>query len=128
MIGKLDWNILKTTGLLMPKWYISYDKITYQREEFLVIKERKFLGNKVRYILKACVRYFLSNFYFSQNDSPLKTMKNVFLFHLKSSFRSRDIQIFVIFSLPFQTFQIQKGRGRWNNLWCHELICINLQM
>ena len=30
--------------------------------------------------LKACVRYFLSNFYFSPNDSPLKTMKNVFYF------------------------------------------------
>ena len=29
---------------------------------------------------KACVRYFLSNFlFFSPNDSPLKTMKNVFI-------------------------------------------------
>ena len=31
-------------------------------------------------VLKACVRYFLSNFYFSPNDSPSKTMKNVFYF------------------------------------------------
>ena len=30
--------------------------------------------------LKACARYFLSNFYFSPNDSPSKTMKNVFYF------------------------------------------------
>ena len=30
--------------------------------------------------IKACVRYFLSNFYFSPNDSPSKTMKNVFYF------------------------------------------------
>ena len=30
--------------------------------------------------LKACVRYFLSNFYFSPNDSPSKTMKNAFYF------------------------------------------------
>ena len=29
-------------------------------------------------IIKACVRYFLSNLYFSLNDSPSKTMKNVF--------------------------------------------------
>ena len=36
---------------------------------------------------KACVCYFLSNFYFSPNDSPSKTEK-YFLFHLKSSFRS----------------------------------------
>ena len=26
----------------------------------------------------ACVHYFLSNFYFSANDSPSKTMKNAF--------------------------------------------------
>ena len=42
-------------------------------------------------------------------------MKNVFLFHVKSSFRSQDIQIFVIFSLPFHTFQLQKDKWKWNN-------------
>ena len=36
-------------------------------------------------------------------------MKNV-LFHLKSSFRSQDIQFLGIFSRPFQTFQIQKDK------------------
>ena len=30
--------------------------------------------------LKAYVRYFLSNFYLSPNDSPSKTMKDVFYF------------------------------------------------
>ena len=30
--------------------------------------------------VKTCVHYFLSNFYFSPNDSPSKTMKNVFYF------------------------------------------------
>ena len=30
--------------------------------------------------LKACVCYFLSNFYFSPNYSPSKTMQNVFYF------------------------------------------------
>ena len=43
-------------------------------------------------------------------------MKNVFLFDPKSSFHSQDIQVFVIFSLPFHTFQIQKGNWTWNNL------------
>ena len=50
-----------------------------------------------------------------------------FYFNLKSSFRSEDIQIFVIFSLPFHTFQIQKDKWKLNNL-CHELTSINLQM
>ena len=61
-------------------------------------------------ILKGCVSYFLSNFYFFTIDSPSKTMKNVFI-SLKSSFRSQDIQIFVIFSHPFHTFQIQKDKS-----------------
>ena len=30
--------------------------------------------------VKACVRYFLSNFNFSPNDSPSKTMTNAFYF------------------------------------------------
>ena len=42
-----------------------------------------------------CVRYFWSNIYIQTNDSPLKTIKNAFLFHLKSSFCSWDIQVFV---------------------------------
>ena len=45
-----------------------------------------------------------------------KNYEKCFLFHLKSSFRSRDIQIFVIFFLPFHTVQIQKGKWKWNNL------------
>ena len=32
------------------------------------------------YNVKACVRYFLRNFYFPPNDSPSKTMKDVFYF------------------------------------------------
>ena len=44
---------------------------------------------------------------FAPNDSTSKTEKS-FLFHLKSSFHSRDIQIYVIFPLPSHNFQIQK--------------------
>ena len=61
-------------------------------------------------LFKACVRYFFSNFMFSSNDRPSKTMKNVFLFHWKSSFRSRDIKIFVIFFPSFQHFPDSKGQ------------------
>ena len=66
-------------------------------------------------VFKPCVCYFLSNFYFLPNDSPSKAEK-CFLFHLKSSFCSQDFQIFVILSLPFHTFQIQKNKWKWNNL------------
>ena len=52
--------------------------------------------------------------------------KKCFLFQLKSSFPSWDIQIFVIFIFAFHTFQIQKDKWEWNNLRCHELAWIIL--
>ena len=78
--------------------------------------------------LKACVRYFFSFFYFFINWYPFKNWKQCFLFHLKSSFRCRDILIFVNFSLLFHTFHIQNDKWKWNNLWCHEFTCIHLQV
>ena len=50
--------------------------------------------------LKAGAHYFLTNVYFSANDSPSKALLRAFLFHLKSSFRSQDIKIFVFPSFP----------------------------
>ena len=44
------------------------------------INENEVCTKKIDQIFKACVCYFLSNFYFSPYDSPLKTMKNVFYF------------------------------------------------
>ena len=57
---------------------------------------------------------FLTNFYFSPNDSPLKTMK-MFLFHLKSPFRSRDIQIFVFPSSPL-FLPVSHCSGAWSKI------------
>ena len=71
---------------------------------------------KICTLLKLVSAIFYQIFILSPNNSPSKTVQNVFLFHLKSSFRSLDIQIFVIFPLPFHTFQIQKNKWKWNNL------------
>ena len=57
------------------------------------------------YSLKLVSAISYQIFIFSPNDSP--SYEKYFLFHLKSSFRSQNIQIFVVFSLPFHTFQIQ---------------------
>ena len=46
--------------------------------------------------LKACVHYFLSN----SDFSPNKSYEKYFLFQLKSSLHSQDIQIFVFWSSP----------------------------
>ena len=104
--SKLDWGLL---GI-----QIFYQILNYCLQIlFLVFRE-----------FKACIHYSLSNFYFSPNDSPSKTEK-CFLFHLKSSFRSRDIRIFVFSSSPlfspvshcFRGWFIKKSQS----LWCHNL-------
>ena len=43
-------------------------------------------SDKIEIMIKACVRYFLSNFYFSPIDSSSKNMKNVFYFIQKTLF------------------------------------------
>ena len=53
---------------------------------------------KVGNVFKASVRYFLSNLYFSLNDSPSKSMRNVFYFIEEALF---VLEIFkVYFRLP----------------------------
>ena len=70
---------------------------------------------------KACTCYF----WFSLQMVTHQNYEKCFLFHLKSPIHSRNIQIFVIFSLPFHTLQIQKDKWNRNNLKCRELACIN---
>ena len=59
-----------------------------------VIKTEIFMS-----FIKACVHYFLPNVYFSLNNSPSKTVKNVFYF-IQKALHSQDIQIFVFSSSP----------------------------
>ena len=47
-------------------------------EDFAHFGQKEQFKNKMK--LKACVRYFLSKFYFSLNDNPSKTMEDVFYF------------------------------------------------
>ena len=112
-------------------WYIIWCRtlsdVWCKYSGLIIKKERSFIN--IRHILKnlkLVFTIFYQIFIFSPNDSPSKTVENVFLFHLKSSFCSQDIQLFVIFSLPFHTYQIQKDKWKWNNLWCHQLVYMNL--
>ena len=66
-----------------------------------------------------------------QNKS-LKTL--YFKDFSRTTYNSRTIQaiqgiqepLATLFSLSFHTFQIQKDKQKWNNLWYHELACIDL--
>ena len=60
--------------------------------------ESSFLLDQLFRVFKACVCYFLSNFYFFTKWQPFKNYEKCFLFYLKSSFHSSVIQIFVFSS------------------------------
>ena len=108
--------------------------LTIITEKRLMILMEGFLKSTIKHafcdlqlgIFKACVCYFLLKFYFWPNDSPSKTMKNV-LFHPKSSFRSRNIHIFVFSSSPLFFTVSHYCRG-WSkkNLKVYDIInCLN---
>ena len=59
-----------------------------------VIKTEIFMS-----FIKACVHYFLPNVYFSLNNSPSKTVKNVFYFIQKALFILKIFK-FLYFHLP----------------------------
>ena len=120
--GTLFWK--HTNVLLLLSYYIMplvYFLQNSQIDQNSYSKEKLWMVASLLPLIKACFRYFLSNFYFF-----CKNCEKCFLFHLKSLFRSWDIQIFVIFPLPFHTFQIQKNKWKWSNFWCHELACISI--
>ena len=49
---------------------------------------------------KACVRYFLLNFYFSPNDRPSKTIKFFFIISYKKLFPLSRYSNYCIFTFP----------------------------
>ena len=54
---------------------------------------------------------FYQIFIFPPNDNSSEIMKNLFLSHLKSSFRCRDIQFFVIFSFLSKLSRFKRPNG-----------------
>ena len=79
-----------------------------------------------KFILKLVSAIFYQIFICSSSDRLSKTMKNVFYFILKALF---VLEIFkFLYFFHFYTVQIQKSKWKWNNLWCHKLACINLQI
>ena len=77
--------------------------------------------------IKACVRYFFIKFLFLTKWEPFKNYEKCSLFHLKSSFCSRDIQIFVFLSSPLFLPVSHCFRGWWkiNLKVCDVINCLN---
>ena len=105
--------------------WVNFEKLVLQQQIISLTQVNLQIQNDFKKLeqydrrlrLKLVSTIFYQIFIFSPNDSPPKTMKNVFYFIcFSNSFLSQDIQFFWNFSLLSQTFQIQKDKWKWNNL------------
>ena len=73
-----DWNRLEFPLAIQKIGMFEKNKPDKAENMPFIDKESIYTAHITE--LKACVHYFLSNFYFSPNDSRSKTIKNVFYF------------------------------------------------
>ena len=115
-IMKHGWQ-LKLTGRQVTissstKWHKKPRMDSFTDKIFLDLKWKSWRCFPLRFclFLKLLYAIFLSNLYFFTKWYPFKNYEKCFLFHLKSSFRSWDIQFFVIFYPSFPHFPDSKGQ------------------
>ena len=77
-------------------------------------------------ILELVSAIFYQFFFFFHQMKALQKLWKMFFISSKKLFLFLRYSHFCIFSLPFHTFQTLKNKWKCNNLWCHELACINL--
>ena len=123
------WNINRPADVLNIQTYIIRRSYYCSAKNVFNFSfyERILHSLQSKLIFEAFTHYFLSIFFFSLSDRPSETMKNIFHFIVKALFVLKYSNFCILF-LPFHTVQIQKGKWKGNNLSCHKLACINLQM
>ena len=115
--AKINWNLILLFQIL-KRCLVIFTLLTLIFQLFLVIlmlesniwRLKNWFSHNFLW-LKACASYFLSHFYFFTKGWSLKNYEKCFLFHLKSSFHSRDIQIFVIFSFLSTLSRFKRANG-----------------
>ena len=119
----LTISITDLLYLMAQEWSVSNStKITVALNYFSSVTMSLDI-DVVDFVLKLVSAIFLSN---DRSSKTMKLKKLLFISSKKLFLISR-YSFFVISSLPFH-FPDQKGKWKWNNLWCHKLACINLQM
>ena len=115
--GKLAWNGFK---ILFEGCWHAICLLKLLAKLFMITNFNPFSTKFYFYPLKtrtvffkACVDYFLSNFHF----------------HWKLFFiSSKKLFLFSKYSMTIPHFPDSKDKWKLNDLWCHELACINLQI
>ena len=110
-----DWDTVFST-FLMKSIRATVSCLFVLKMFFSTNRQENYItSTKIFLSLKLVSAIFYQVFIFFIKWQTFKNYEKCFLFHLKSSFCSRDIQIFVTSYLPFHTFQIQKDKWKWNN-------------
>ena len=112
--------------------FLHENKIVVPWNMFVLSKDIQIFLSKVFKIrivtlLKLVSAIFYQILFFPQMIA-LQKLWTMFFILSKKLFLFSRYSNFWIFSFPFHNFQTQKDKWKWNNLWCHELACINLQM
>ena len=121
------WNINTATSLYCWSLFLIHYILSFSSASFSTQSQPLFIfqfepdSHRNTLKLKLCPLFFIKFLFFHQMIG-LQKLSKMFLISSKNLFS------FVTFSLPFHTFQIQKDKWKWNNLWRHKLACINLQM
>ena len=105
---------LKQDVLQLIPWGISWG-IPHFLSPVPPIPIQGFIQVRPKQIMMVILKLVSAIFLYFTKRMYLKNYGKCFLFHLMSSFRSRNIQVFVIFFLSFHIFQIQRDRWNWNN-------------
>ena len=80
--GHISSTWSKTLADIKTFWFVgpNADSKIELHENISLWDNSKLITSEKMWLLKVCVHYFLSNLYFSPNDSPSKTLKDVFYF------------------------------------------------
>ena len=137
IIGKMEGQLDSHVEIVL----LEYQKLSFFFFFFCtdeMVKQNPKNIKTIQSLLSLPVNHYSSNltlvsaisnqiFIFNQMIGLHKLWKILFV-SSKEFFSFLRYSSFCNFSLLFHTFQIQTGKWKWNNLWCHKLACITLQM
>ena len=117
------WLNLNRFDIVLVSSLADFENVNAICDTIALIKIYLCISDLWAVIFKACVHHFFQIFIF-QEMIALQKLWKIFFIHLKGSFRSWDIQIFVFLSSPlfFPLSHCFRGSSKKNLcLWHHQL-------
>ena len=125
--GFVSTKYTKESDVISPKWLRFEERVAFLSCKFAF--NFMILVNRITLVisLKLMSTIFLIKFLFFHQMIALKKLWKMFFISSKKLFLFLRLSNFCNFFPSFPNFP-NSNNWMWNNLWCHELACINLQM